>query len=183
MFTILPRPALEHPAPRELTQPKEAAKIHVEHGVPIGFRKVDGRCAANRAGVVDEDVDALELRERRADELFGGRSHAEVALQGQRLSAVGAHGFCVSSGARLLPWHATSAPASASATAMAAPMPFESARHERLLPVEAKGVHRAAPLAGFWLASSPVPADRSRVCTFTTPTSDLRPRGAPPSSR
>src|SRR3546814_11088515 len=51
-----------------LAEEEERLQIGVHHRVPVGLGEVDRVGAADDTGIVDEDVDAPELGERRVDE-------------------------------------------------------------------------------------------------------------------
>ena len=91
-----PRALREHVPPGRLRQVEDGVEVDAQHVVPVLRRVLRRGCAADGAGVVDEDVEPAELVDRLGDrgaELVGGRGD-EVAAHRVDAPAEGADAFC-----------------------------------------------------------------------------------------
>src|SRR5262249_4772467 len=69
----------DHVTSGELRKTKHAREIHFDHRGPVVFRVVDGRRAANRAGIIDENVEMTKPMERLRYELLRSFRLTQVA--------------------------------------------------------------------------------------------------------
>ncbi len=98
MLTIAPPPAFGHLARHRLADQEGALEVDVDHRVPVGLGDVEEVGGAEDAGVVDQDVDPSERRERRrgrgldlaaAGDVAADRPGLGAELGGERLGRGG----------------------------------------------------------------------------------------------
>ena len=65
-------------------------EVDRDHGVPLLLGHVDEDAVAQDPGIVDEDVDRAERRDRGVDQTLGTLPVGDVVSVGDRLSALGA---------------------------------------------------------------------------------------------
>ena len=87
---ILPRPAARDELPRDgLRQEKHGLQVDVHDLVPVALVELEGIVAPDDAGVVHQDVDDVEARERLRDDVGGtrlvevGRDELEAPARGR----------------------------------------------------------------------------------------------------
>ena len=126
----LPRATMSRPSSRESTNWRR--QVHLEHAVPQFVRVLGGRRARDRPGVVDEDVDA-RVRGGLRRQARTPRSRSAKSQRYERklrpCASTSAATSLPGSSDALTP--TTSAPAAASATAAALPIPRRAAGDER----------------------------------------------------
>ena len=80
--------ALVAPVGRGVARGRERAlQVHLDHGIPLALVHVGEHAVAQDAGVVDEDVEPAEMRDRRVDHRLGALPAADVLAVGDRLAA------------------------------------------------------------------------------------------------
>ena len=63
MFTILPVPLRNHVTACQLRKTENTGQVNLNHGVPIGFRVINSRRAADGAGVVYQNIEPAKVIE------------------------------------------------------------------------------------------------------------------------
>ena len=134
---IFPGPlSIEQLLAHRPAQPEGVREVDLDHRIPLFVGVLRGGVTPDDAGVVHQDVDAAERRQRVGNQPIGSGAIGEVGGEERRARGRGRRQIfaaVASAGCSLL-CNATSAPADARATAIAAPRPREAPVTSATLP-------------------------------------------------